>query len=471
MMASNIALGSPSQNSRLEGLPCLIQHNVLTMLDLCDIDSLARASPVLYQLVKRDRASLIYRRLKSTLGSVLVDAYAAYQTSFPPWTDSIRDLPVVEPFLESYANRLRSDKTGPSIDDLGEKAIIGMWTFHTTIVEPLIDVYARMTLEKLSSHLEVKNNIAYVSNWIPDGDGPDVSSPEPPLSPTERMRILRAMYRFQLHGHIFGSQGRTRPRFEDDPYVSIDDVTRLFFNLFEPWEFEEIASFEYHAYNVWNAICMTFGDEIRETSPLFEFVSPPAGKRLMEPCVMDHVVAGTVSRGLRPLHAISFVGGDAAKRIKVMHEVLAWPTIEFNCISIWWSRYFLRYRKHNPTERDWKEVRGDRLPFNGDGESDELQPRPPAAWVMLWRGRYSNVRSVHWQLHDWGYVMWDKERIDATGAGKILYDYIVEDSGFGTIDYPSSEEDGYDSWLDDEAEFEETGSGHSLSRQTSSADV
>ncbi|OTA00869.1 hypothetical protein A9Z42_0011500 [Trichoderma parareesei] len=470
-MASNIALGSPLQNSRLEGLPCLIQHNVLTMLDLCDIDSLARASPVLYQLVKRDRASLIYRRLKSTLGSVLVDAYAAYQTSFPPWTDSIRDLPVVEPFLESYANSLRFDKPGPSIDDLGEKAIIGMWTFHTTIVEPLIDVYARMTLEKLSSHLEVKNNIAYVGNWIPDGDGPDVSSPEPPLSPTERMRILRAMYRFQLHGHIFGSQGRTRPRFEDDPYVSIDDVTRLFFNLFEPWEFEEIASFEHHAYHVWNAICMTFGDEIRETSPLFEFVSPPAGKRLMEPCVMDHVVAGTVSRGLRPLHAISFVGGDAAKRIKVMHEVLAWPTIEFNCISIWWSRYFLRYRKHNPTERDWKEVRGDRLPFNGDGESDELHPRPPAAWVMLWRGRYSNVRSVHWQLHDWGYVMWDKERIDATGAGKILYDYIVEHSGFGTIDYPSSEEDGYDSWLDDEVEFEETGSGHSLSRQTSSADV
>ncbi|KAL7819904.1 hypothetical protein V8C26DRAFT_427314 [Trichoderma gracile] len=447
-MASNITLGSSLQDSRLEGLPCLIQHNVLARLDLCDIDSLARASPVLYRLVKRDRASLIYRRLKSTLGSVLVDAYAAYQTSFPPWTNSIRDLPVVEPFLQSYANRRRFDKTGPSLNDLSEKAIIGMWTFHTTIVEPLVDVYARLALQNLSGHLENKSHEAYQPNWIPDGDGPDASSPEPPLSPTERMRILRAMYRFQLYGHIFGSQGRTRPRFGEDEYVSIDDVTRLFFDLFEPWEFEEIASFSWHVYHTWDAVCTTFGDEIRETSPLFEFVSPPGGKRLKNHHVSDHVVGGTASRGLRPLHAISFVGGDAARRIKVMHEVLAWPTIEYSDLGISWSTYFLKYRKRNPTERDWKEVRGDRLPFNGDGESDELQLRPPAAWVMLWGGRYSNVRWVHWDLQDWGYVMWDKERIDATGAQKMLSDRYIEFSGYGTIDYPSSEEEDDYYWMD-----------------------
>lgn len=103
---------------------------------------------------------------------MLLDAYAAYmyQTSLPPWTNSIRDLPVVEPFLESYANKRQFDKTGP-LQDLSEKALIGMWTFHTTIVEPLIDVYARMALRNLAGQLEneIPQDDDWWSVWIPDG--------------------------------------------------------------------------------------------------------------------------------------------------------------------------------------------------------------------------------------------------------------------------------------------------------------
>ncbi|KAL6873020.1 hypothetical protein J3F83DRAFT_598224 [Trichoderma novae-zelandiae] len=433
-MTSTAPPSGSLRNSRLEALPCLALYNVLTTLDLCDIDSLARASPVLYRLVKRDRAPLIYRRLRSALGSALLDAYAAYQTSLPPFTNGIRDLPVVEPFLESYASKRRLDKAGPLLNDLSEKAIVGMWTFHTSVVEPLVGVYARVTLRHLSGLVE--NFRDYDYDWMPDEGGPDAT-----LSPTERMRILRAMYRFQLYGHMFGSQGRTRPRFGEDEYVSLDDVTRLFCNLFEPWEFEELACVSYFVHHTWEAICMAFGDEIGETSPLFELVRPPGGKRLNNPSVTQHVVAGTTSRGLGPLHAVYFAGGDDAELVRVLHEVLAWPTIEYVSLGTSWSRYHLRYRKHNPTERDWKEARGDRLPFRGDGESDERQLRPPAAWVMLWAGRYSNVRWVHWDLMTWGYVMWDKDRIDAAGAGKILFDRYVEHIGFGIVDYGSSEEE------------------------------
>lgn len=66
--------------------------------------------------------------------------------------------------------------------------------------------------------------------------------------------------------------------------MSLDDISRLFCNLFEPWEFEELASFSYFVHNAWDGICAAFGDEIRETSPLFEFVNPPYGKWLKNAC-------------------------------------------------------------------------------------------------------------------------------------------------------------------------------------------
>ncbi|KAL6694814.1 hypothetical protein J3F84DRAFT_399794 [Trichoderma pleuroticola] len=425
--------GSPSY-SYIESLPWLIRYNVMLRLDLPDLDALARASPILYRQVKQDRPRILYGELKTMLGNTLLDAYAVYQTSRPPFTTGIRNIEVVQPFLESYANRLLPEKAGPSLEDLSEEAIIAMWTFQTTIVAPIVEVFARWVLGNIPILIEPRDDDDLI-HLPPDGDGPDASHLEVELSATERMRIMRGMYRFQLHCHLFGAQCRGRPRFSDPPYKSWDDMIGLVRDLYEPWEFEEFVCIENYAH-----------------------------------AVTDHVVSGTASRGLRPLHAILFVGGDHAHRIRVMHEVLAWPTEEYIAFSRTWPSGQWSYRKNNPSERDWKEFRREPLPFNGDGESDQSNLRPPAAWVMIWEGKYSNIRFFDHDLLDWGYVMWDRDRIESTGAEKIDFSRRLEFLPLGNLDYSSpveeeeeseyytEPEDSSDESEDDERATLETGS-------------
>ncbi|KAL6818536.1 hypothetical protein GGI42DRAFT_359632 [Trichoderma sp. SZMC 28013] len=435
--------GSPSY-SHIESLPWLIRYNVMVRLDLPDLNALARASPVLYRQVKQDRPRILYGELKTMLGNTLLDAYAVYQTSHPPFTTGIRNIGVVQPFLESYANKLRTEKAGPSLGDLSEEAIIAMWTFQTTIVAPIVEVYARWALGNMSNLVETQD---YEVTWPPDGDGPHASRLEVELSVTERMRILRGMYRFQLHCHLFGAQCRGKPRF-GYPYIDLNDVVGLVHDLFEPWEFEEFVCIQHYAREKWEHVCLTFGDEINETSPLFEEVKPPGGKQLKNYKVSHHVINGTASRGLRPLRAILFVAGDHAHRIRLMHEVLAWPTEEYIDFSRMSPNWQWNHRRNNRSERDWKEFRRESLPFNGEGESDQSNLRPPAAWVMLWEGKYSNIRYFDKELLVWGYVMWDRDRIDSTGAEKITFSERLEFLPLGDLDYSSPEEEEEDEYTD-----------------------
>ena len=66
-------------------------------------------------------------------------------------------------------------------------------------------------------------------------------------------------------------------------------------------------------------------------------------------------------------------------------------------------------------ERDMKEERRDPLPFVGDHES-----KPPVAWTLIWGGTYSNLFGwwIPNDLRYWGYVFWDKKRIDYVDVKK-----------------------------------------------------
>lgn len=59
------------------------------------------------------------------------------------------------------------------------------------------------------------------------------------------------------------------------------------------------------------------------------------------------------------------------------------------------------------------------LPFQGD----TVPPTgPPLAWFLLWRGRYVNIYGgyIPVPLKEYGWVVWDKCRLDSMGVRKLI---------------------------------------------------
>lgn len=88
------------------------------------------------------------------------------------------------------------------------------------------------------------------------------------------------------------------------------------------------------------------------------------------------------------------------------------PENDLSCTN----QYFRRER--HPLEGDELEARRARLPFSGDTEDG-----PPLAWVIHWRGRYSNSYGdvIQPSLQSWGHVFWDRGRlIRSKGTEEVL---------------------------------------------------
>lgn len=153
---------------------------------------LVHASPQFHQIYSQDRLPILKRALGHALDGIMVDAHAAYQSG-------ARVLPFS---FDDYEERLLTVSTERTLEGLSLVEATEMALFHLSVVEPLIDRYARWPLSALSS------------------------SPEAvPLSKTEKARIQRAMYRLQTIGNV-------KPR---NPARLLDALS-----TFTPWEAEEI---------------------------------------------------------------------------------------------------------------------------------------------------------------------------------------------------------------------------------------
>jgi hypothetical protein len=209
---------TPKLSSRptLETLPPELRCRILSALaTLDDLKSAVRASPVLYQQYRADRKSILGSVLRHTLGDqVFVDAYAV-QTSAPL---------VRPPYLAAHLavqlcmTEYQTNRKNPSLVSrecvVGD--LVGMAAFYTFTVKPLMEGgIPRLLLCNLKREAQLGF-----------------------LSATERTRILRAMYRFQLWCNLYGTGELATTRIWGvDPF----DMLLYFFEVFEPWEAEEIS--------------------------------------------------------------------------------------------------------------------------------------------------------------------------------------------------------------------------------------
>lgn len=207
--------------SRLEQLPPELRLSILTILDLDQVKNLIKSSPTFYQQYRHDRKFILSSVLHTTLGSLAVDAYAVHLTS-PANLDLAHPKDAIPRFLKGY-QQLRSSpdfsllKSGLTEYDMRDLAV-----FHLSIVQPFTKMYKNWAFNSITKEFKE----------------PLTAARDPPLSPTEEVRIVRALYRFQLWCNLFG---HSDSRFDE---VRILD---MFFGLYEPWEVEEIKGVDYFA--------------------------------------------------------------------------------------------------------------------------------------------------------------------------------------------------------------------------------
>lgn len=76
-------------------------------------------------------------------------------------------------------------------------------------------------------------------------------------------------------------------------------------------------------------------------------------------------------------------------------------------------------RANTPSARDQRENNRELMKFVRD---EPENGKPPLAWVMIWRGSYSNLFGdvIPHDMKRWGYVIWDATRLVENGAKHLL---------------------------------------------------
>ncbi|GKZ34875.1 hypothetical protein AbraIFM66950_005272 [Aspergillus brasiliensis] len=389
----------------IEKLPAELRDYILSLLDLGELKALVLASPVYHAHYLSDRRHILARCLDATLKTVAADAEFAYISASHEFAHIRNRLTVDTLVMDYYEWRLQSVfqcsilKGNSTTED-----IANMVEFHLGVVQPLMQLYIDWMFRNLTKQ-------------------PEVNQCDRTLSPTEEIRVLRAMYRFQLGCNLFGAGLHYDCRKPHPPVESLKILCYLSI-LFEPWEMEEIncinafAKVNYdHIFD--QNVCDMGGDHLQtndapslgvaDLRELYDGLDP-------RDCLID----GTVSCGLELLHAALFSSkryddlvSTLLKYIKPRHSYF----LDLG-ISVQQQRR-LRYVSISHRDSDRRVP----LPFQGELMVPNAQEKyPPMAWILIWKGTWSNLVGAYIpdELRHWGYVLWDAARLETTGAKEVL---------------------------------------------------
>jgi hypothetical protein len=245
---------SPGINAPLESLPPEVRRQLLSILELEELNALVHASAVFHQQYLLDRRFLLCKCLETTLRSVTVDACAVYRCGSPDFSDTRTSENVIQ-FLKSYEDRRSSTQYSILTERLTEDEALGIVTFHSSIIKPLAQCYTRWAMANLADETK------------------DPPSRER-LSRTEETRLLRALYRFQLCCNLFGRGRHGTFRQPKLGFHSVD-ILKILNCIFEPWEVEEIACIYTFAKEKYDQTFRDIRWDVHEENPRFEGQRPP----------------------------------------------------------------------------------------------------------------------------------------------------------------------------------------------------
>lgn len=397
----------------IENLPVEIQRQIMLCLPtLGSLGAIIRASPIFYSLFQSEPKNFIGNCLINILGDTFLDACTARAAMQDDFQKERRDAmklgheaSVIWPFLESYRKKVQQLPCNSWIHSISLPEALEMAMFHSSTVEPLVEKYVSWALANLGT-----------------------SAKPTSLSRTERMRIQRAMYRFQIVCDVFGNK-------LEDGNVSEQRPRQLgclrFLSSYEPWEIEEILCINTFFQEQYQKRLLEVSDDLNSI-PWRSIVT--AGQALdlgrartlryeiseVYVLVMLTQLTGTrkssrdflVSQGLPLLASVSRIQDhdELAATLRTNMHYDVWVTwlddITGNTdMHERWERLY--------SDRDLAQDEGRPIPFRGDDPDS-----PPLAWVLIWGETYSNLFGtfIPKPLRLWGYIMWDVRRLEETGA-------------------------------------------------------
>jgi hypothetical protein len=183
--------------------------------DLSDLRAVVHASPIFYQQYLLDQRRLLGQALSATLESNLVDAYMLQSMTALAIASremSGRDAQqVITRLFREYDAELRAGTGAATVlQRCSTEDLASIASFYLSVARPALCSCATLFLQNLKG------------------------SPEPgALSERERIRLLRALYRFQFFQELLEDLDRA-PRFVKG------EVLGAFFAVFHPWEVEEM---------------------------------------------------------------------------------------------------------------------------------------------------------------------------------------------------------------------------------------
>lgn len=231
--------------SKFESLPFDIRHQILLRVDfLEDLRALVQASPIYHAQYLLRREFWLWRCLWLEMSNVVIDAYTADLGN----TRAFRRKRTRRQVLD-FAAAYHSRRSRTSLDTLptlpSTEAAVRMAAFHLSTVKPLLEehiIWARTSHKALST--------------------PDK------LSRTEKIRILRGLYRFQIYCNLFGCSLDTS-RLDDPEYKDYEKLV-LFLGAHEPWETEEIICISTFVDSTYQKVFMSVEWDLHPENPKFD---------------------------------------------------------------------------------------------------------------------------------------------------------------------------------------------------------
>lgn len=199
-----------------ETLPEHVHRRILSYVPMDSLFNVVLSSSLFYDHFASDTLNVMADSLQNMLRCSSLDAFTSYKCGFESFRDA-REQYCVKMFLKIYRNRQGVETFALRDRKITEKDLIEMYKFHVKVIEPLVDQYAAWALR----HLEY------------EADSTDVGGA---ISDTERVRIIRALYRFEIGCNVCADTSG----YWVSPPLTPDEFTVQFFFNYEAWEVEEM---------------------------------------------------------------------------------------------------------------------------------------------------------------------------------------------------------------------------------------